>query len=264
MGRDITKCHPKLQILAARLIEECRKKGFIVKLGECYRTVDEQNKLYAQGRTEKGSIVTYAKGTDYNSMHQWGVAFDIIRNDGKGAYNNSDGWFKKVGRIGKDLGLEWGGDWTTPVDLPHFQLKYWGSTPANLKKLYKTPDSFKKTWKDVYIAEKEEDEVVETGYINVNGRTIKIDKIVKDGRNFINLRGLENAGFTVGYNSSTKVPSLDNKVEDIDISADGNVSKIKAVNIKGNNYVQIREMAKVLGDIEVDYNDGVVMLNKTE
>ncbi len=260
MGRDISKCHPELQILAARLIENCRKKGLFIKLGECCRTVAEQNKLYALGRTEKGNIVTYAKGTDYSSMHQWGVAFDIIRNDGKGAYNNSDGWFNKVGQTGKELGLEWGGDWTTPVDMPHFQLKYWGSTPAYLKKLYKTPDNFKKTWKDVYIEKKEEDEVVETGYININGKTVKIDKIVKNSKNFIDLRGLENAGFTVGYNSSTKLPILDNKTEYIDIDADGNISRVKAINIRGNNYVGIRELADVLGDRDVDYSGKVVIL----
>jgi peptidoglycan L-alanyl-D-glutamate endopeptidase CwlK len=28
-----------------------------------------------------------------------------------------------VGKIGKDLGLEWGGDWKTMKDLPHFQLR---------------------------------------------------------------------------------------------------------------------------------------------
>ncbi len=262
MGRDITKCHPRLQILAAKLIEDCRKNGLIVKLGECYRTVDEQNRLYAIGRTEPGSIVTYAKGTDYSSMHQWGVAFDIIRNDGKGPYNNSDGWFGKVGKIGKALGLEWGGDWTKPVDLPHFQLKYWGSTPANLKKLYGTPDNFKKTWKDVYITEKEEAEVVETGYINVNGKTIKIDKIVKDGRNFINLRGLENAGFSVEYNAASKLPILDNKTEDISISADGDIKKARAVNIRGYNYVKLRDITDAIGNIKVEYADGVVILNR--
>ena len=118
----------------------------MVKLGECFRSVAEQDALYAKGRTKPGSIVTYAKGTSYSSMHQWGIAFDIIRNDGKGAYYDSDGWFSKVGKIGKALGLEWGGDWINPVDKPHFQLKQWGSTPAKLKQLYGSVENFKKTW----------------------------------------------------------------------------------------------------------------------
>lgn len=146
MSRDIKMCHPKLQTLANRLVAEGRKQGLIIKLGECFRSVAEQDALYAQGRTKPGSIVTNAKGSSYSSMHQWGIAFDVIRNDGKGAYNNSDGWFDRVGKIGKSLGLEWGGDWTSPVDKPHFQLPQWGSTPTKLKRTYGNVDNFKKTW----------------------------------------------------------------------------------------------------------------------
>lgn len=146
MSRDITLCHPQLQEKANKLVVECKKQGLIVKLGECFRSVAEQDALYVQGRTTQGSIVTYAKGSSYSSMHQWGVAFDVIRNDGKGSYNDSDGWFTKVGKIGKALGLEWGGDWTSPVDKPHFQLKHWGSTPNKLKQLYGNVENFKKTW----------------------------------------------------------------------------------------------------------------------
>lgn len=147
MSRDITLCHPRLQTLAEKLVAEGRKQGLIIKIGECFRSVAEQDALYAQGRTDKTKpVVTNAKGSSYSSMHQWGVAFDVIRNDGKGAYNDNDGWFGRVGRLGKSLGLEWGGDWTSPVDKPHFQLPDWGSTADKLKKLYGNVDNFKKTW----------------------------------------------------------------------------------------------------------------------
>ena len=82
-------------------------------------------------------------------MHQWYIAFDFFRNDGKGAYNNSDGFFNKVGLIGEAIGLEWGGNWKSFVDLPHFQLASWGSTPDKLKAQYKNPDNFKKSWSEV-------------------------------------------------------------------------------------------------------------------
>lgn len=140
--------------MAEKLITECAKQGLTVKLGECFRSAQEQDALYAQGRTKPGNIVTNARGSSYSSMHQWGVAFDVIRNDGKGAYNNSGNWFQKVGKIGKSLGLEWGGDWTSPVDMPHFQLPDWGSTPTRLKQLYGNVNTFKRTW--------EVDEMTET------------------------------------------------------------------------------------------------------
>lgn len=154
MGRDITKCHPRLQEKAEELIKLCKKNGIAIKIGECYRTVDEQNALYAQGRTKPGSIVTNAKGTSYSSQHQWGIAMDFfldmdIDGDGKksdDAFNNRKSTFNKVGKLAKSIGLGWGGDWTSPVDLPHVYLPDWGKTTSELKKKYGTPDKFKKTW----------------------------------------------------------------------------------------------------------------------
>ena len=148
MSRDISLCHPELQQKAEKIVSACRGQGLLIGIGECFRTVAEQDALYAKGRTAPGSIVTNAKGSSYSSHHQWGTAFDIYRNDGKGAYNDSDGFFSKVGAIGVKIGLEWGGNWTSPVDKPHFQLPYWGSTTAMLKNLYGTPEEFKKTWSD--------------------------------------------------------------------------------------------------------------------
>lgn len=144
--RNIDDLHPKLQSLVYALQEECEKQGLKIKIGECFRTVEEQNALYAQGRTAPGSIVTKAKGSSYSSMHQWGVAFDFFRNDGTGLYNDKDGFFTKVGRIGMSLGLEWGGNWKSSADKPHFQLPDWGSTATKLKKLYGTPKKFMASW----------------------------------------------------------------------------------------------------------------------
>ena len=147
ISRDTKVLHPELQEKIKKLKRECAKQGLIIGISECHRTVAEQNALYAKGRTAPGKKVTNAKGSDFSSMHQWYVAFDFYRNDGKGAYNNSDKFFNKVGKIGKKIGLEWGGSWTSIHDMPHFQLKQWGSSTKKLKKLYGTPAKFKKTWK---------------------------------------------------------------------------------------------------------------------
>lgn len=146
MSRDITKLHPVLQQKIVQLKIECAKQGLIIGISECIRTVAEQDALYAQGRTKPGRIVTNCKGVTYSSMHQWGSAVDFYRNDGKGAYMDTDQFFTKVGKIGQSLGLEWGGAWKSPVDKPHFQLSDWGSTTSRLKAKYKTPEDFKKSW----------------------------------------------------------------------------------------------------------------------
>ena len=106
--RDITLCHPRLQTLAAELTKECEKQGLKIKIGETLRTTAEQDALYAQGRTKPGTIVTNAKGSSYSSYHQWGVAFDIYRADGHGAYYDKDGFFSKVGAIG--VSSAWNGE----------------------------------------------------------------------------------------------------------------------------------------------------------
>lgn len=145
--RNTTQLHPDLQQKIVTFLKNCYKNGYKVKITECFRSVAEQDALYAKGRTQPGNIVTNAKGSSYSSQHQWGVAFDICRNDGKGAYNDSDNWFKNVATIGKSCGLGWGGDWKSPVDKPHFYLKDWGSTSTILRNRYDTFNNFKKDWK---------------------------------------------------------------------------------------------------------------------
>lgn len=150
--RSTRQLHPDLQVIIPIFLYECSKQNLQVRITECFRTVAEQEALYAQGRTTPGSIVTNCKGSEYSSPHQWGVAFDICRNDGKYAYDDSDGWFEKVGKIGRSLGLQWGGVWSDFVDKPHFQLDIFFDskiqTVANsiMKKLYGSYAKFRKSW----------------------------------------------------------------------------------------------------------------------
>lgn len=152
--RDIKVLHPRLQGKIIELQNLCKKNGIVIGIGECLRTAAEQDALYAQGRTVPGNKVTNAKGSTFSSMHQWGTAFDFyllmdIDGDGKtadDAFNNSTCMFNKVGKLGQSIGLEWGGSWKSPVDLPHFQLSDWGSTASKLKQIYGAPDAFMRTW----------------------------------------------------------------------------------------------------------------------
>jgi peptidoglycan L-alanyl-D-glutamate endopeptidase CwlK len=197
--RDINRCHPRLIDLSKKLVSACRGQGLIIGIGESFRTKEEQDALYAKGRTAPGNIVTNAKGSSYSSHHQWGTAFDIYRSDGKGVYTDGDGFFEKVGKIGKSIGLEWGGDWKSPVDKPHFQLPDWGSTTARLKRMYGTPEKFMDTWKgDV--------EMVEESKIIINGKEKKVKRILKDGTNYIAIRDIaDNLGYEIGNKGNIAV-----------------------------------------------------------
>lgn len=153
---DIRECHPKFQKAMKKLAKLCAKEHIYFGIGECHRTVKEQDEKWAIGRTIPpiGKTVTNAKGINLSSMHQWYVAGDIylkmdIDRDGKisdDAFNDDTQVFERIGQLAKKCGLEWGGGWTSIKDRPHFQLKDWGSTPYLLKKKYGTPEKFRKTW----------------------------------------------------------------------------------------------------------------------
>lgn len=145
MSRDRNLLHPDLNEKLDELMKLCEAEGLNIKITDTVRTKAEQDALYAQGRTSAGAIVTNVKYP--NSMHNWGIAADFCRNDGKGAYNDTDGFFGKVGAIAEKLGLEWGGRWTGFVDKPHLQMSGWGSTPKKLIEKYGTPEAYKTTWK---------------------------------------------------------------------------------------------------------------------
>jgi peptidoglycan L-alanyl-D-glutamate endopeptidase CwlK len=84
------------------------------------RSYEEQAALYAQGRTAPGKKVTNARPGYSN--HNFGIAFDIGVFEGS-KYLPESPKYKAVGALGMDLGLEWGGNWKTIVDQPHFQLR---------------------------------------------------------------------------------------------------------------------------------------------
>lgn len=146
---DRSKLHPHLDRKLTKLLDACAKKGIYLIITEGFRTKEYQDKLYAQGRTKPGSIVTNARGSSYSSLHMWGIAFDIAINDTNLLYNSK--YIQSVAHIAKtkDINLGWGGDWKSLKDTPHFYLKGWGDTTAKLKKTYGTPDKFIKTWTKV-------------------------------------------------------------------------------------------------------------------
>jgi len=111
---------PEAQPIARALVQKASASNIIVKIINGLRTYSEQDRLYAQGRTAPGNIVTNARGGYSN--HNFGIAFDVGVFEGN-KYLSDSPKYKAVGALGVDLGLEWGGNWKTIVDQPHFQLR---------------------------------------------------------------------------------------------------------------------------------------------
>lgn len=103
----------------SELFELCKKNGIDIGLVSGYRSPAEQDKLYAQGRTTPGNIVTNAKGGQSN--HNFGIAFDVcIKRNGQFFWNEPRATWLKMGELGKSIGLEHGD--RGYEDLPHFQM----------------------------------------------------------------------------------------------------------------------------------------------
>jgi RHS repeat-associated protein len=106
--------------------------GIDLRVTDGYRSVAEQDKLYAKGRTAPGSIVTKARGGYSN--HNFGLAIDVVPFE-NGKLNWDTKNYPLIGKIGISRGLEWGGNWKF-VDKPHFQ-NLQGKTLKDLRSLPK-------------------------------------------------------------------------------------------------------------------------------
>lgn len=109
---------PEVRAKAYEFFGRLEAHGLRPRMVQGYRSFAEQNKLYAQGRSTAGQVVTKAKGGE--SYHNYGLAFDIafLNEDGSVDFNVSE----TVAKVGEDLGLEWGGRWVEFQDKPHFQF----------------------------------------------------------------------------------------------------------------------------------------------
>ena len=118
--KNILTLQPEVRPLARALVHKAALAGIKIKIISGFRSYEEQDALYAQGRTAPGNIVTNARGGYSN--HNFGIAFDVGVFEGN-KYLDDSPKYKAAGVLGMDLGLEWGGSWKTIVDQPHFQLR---------------------------------------------------------------------------------------------------------------------------------------------
>lgn len=151
--------HPKIREEVKTLIEAAESKfptWIGVRIVQGLRTIEEQDGLYALGRTKVnpdgksakkplGNIVTNARGGSSN--HNYGLAIDfalLIDKDKNGTWDevswslvqdlDKDGkkdWMEVVDTF-KAAGYQWGGDWSSFKDYPHLE-KVFGLSITQLK-----------------------------------------------------------------------------------------------------------------------------------
>ena len=115
-SRSIEDLTPETQELYNKFAVIMKSKGINYIVTCTFRSQDEQNSLFEKGRTKPGQIVTWTR----KSRHTDREAFDIaILKNGKISWNVDD--YLEAGKIGRAVGLVWGGDFKTSKDRPHFE-----------------------------------------------------------------------------------------------------------------------------------------------
>lgn len=127
--------HPKVRFEVINIInylESAWPANTKVRIVQGLRTIEEQNTLYAKGRTTPGPKVTNARGG--KSYHNYGLAIDyVIMVDG--AIDWEHPLNKEVIAAFKSKGWKWGGEFKSIVDKPHFE-KSFGFTVSHLYSKY--------------------------------------------------------------------------------------------------------------------------------
>ena len=119
----LNTCHPDI----VKVMEVAIKHmDFTVLYGT--RTVAEQQALYAQGRTKPGPIVTSKDGVKKKSKHNYSPSLAVDIAPWPINWDDIDR-FKELAEVVKKaadtvgVAIQWGGDWKTFKDWPHWEIK---------------------------------------------------------------------------------------------------------------------------------------------
>jgi peptidoglycan L-alanyl-D-glutamate endopeptidase CwlK len=132
--KNLATLDPAAAPTLRQLVSTAKKVGEAnavnVKVISGHRTWEEQDRLFAQGRTAPGKIVTKARGGYSN--HNFGIAIDFGIFKGSKYLDGGTASEKNLARkvhlqiaeAAKLDGLDtrWGGDWSGFKDLPHHEI----------------------------------------------------------------------------------------------------------------------------------------------
>jgi len=107
--RSLDCLMPYVRYLALRLKEECAGVGIPLGFANTLRDAEYQAWCYQNGKSATKDI----------GPHAFGMAFDVFINR-KGSEYDMD-LLRRVGAIGKKLGLSWAGDWKSFREYVHFE-----------------------------------------------------------------------------------------------------------------------------------------------
>lgn len=121
--------HKELRVAFGRALAAWQARPELARLGrpivtEGYRSAAEQERLYAQGRTAPGPIVTYKRGGESKHNLVPARALDVAFLLAGGQVSWSAELLRRFAQLMKAASpaVRWGGDWPGWKDRPHFEV----------------------------------------------------------------------------------------------------------------------------------------------
>lgn len=127
MSKSLDDLDPIFKARVAMFTATLDKEGIRYTISETRRSYIEQREAFRKGHSKRD-------GLKLISMHQAGLAVDVVPLNSRGEptwdYIAFADAYKKIAKIGRDMGLECGADWT-PLDPatglgwdpPHYEMK---------------------------------------------------------------------------------------------------------------------------------------------
>lgn len=125
---DRNGCHPDILEFEKRLVTRMRKQGVPLFCVCAWRGAAAQEAAMQGG---------FSNAKWGSSPHNYGMAVDIIH--GVQGYGLERKSWEILGHIGKEISVQsgiaitWGGDWKSPYDPAHWELKEWKLARASRK-----------------------------------------------------------------------------------------------------------------------------------
>jgi hypothetical protein len=112
---DLVLLEPVMRRKVEAIIEDAKAQGINLMVFESFRSQARQEELFAQGATKLKKA----------GVHYYGLACDIVKSIGGDPSWKGD--FSFLGKLAREHGLVWGGDWGKPgsrhtfIDPVHVQ-----------------------------------------------------------------------------------------------------------------------------------------------
>lgn len=134
---------PKAQAEARKFLKIACDNNITVKILSGTRTYQQQDTLYNHGRNGNSlPVVTNARGGQSN--HNFGIAWDIGVFDDTGKYMADAPRYMSFATIALQAmdTIEWGGNWISFKDYPHYQLKPVTENVAAIRNLFEDGNTY--------------------------------------------------------------------------------------------------------------------------